>query len=122
VLHVFNKIDRLTDRSFILELEDRYSPAVFISATRNINIVALNERLLELLDSGAVERTITFHQAEYGLVSRLHEIAEIIEKKYRGNTVIVRCRVPRRNEEHLYKLLSRSAYAHELQLKTGPRD
>jgi GTP-binding protein HflX len=122
VLHVFNKIDRLADRSFILELEDRYSPAVFISATRNINIMALNEKILELLDSGGEERTLTFHQAEYGLVSRLHEIAEILEKKYRGNTVIVRCRVPQRNEEQLYKLLARSAYAHELRLKTQPGD
>ena len=122
VLHVFNKIDRLKDRSFLLELEDRYSPAVFVSATRNINITALNESILELLDSGSDERTITFHQGEYALISRLHELAEVLETKYRGNAVVVRCRIPRRNEEFLYKLLARSAHAHELRLKTGPGD
>lgn len=122
VLHVFNKIDRIPDRSVIPELDDRYSPAVFISATRNINILGLNERIVEMLDTGSVERTVTFHQGEYGLISRLHEIAEILETKYRGNAVIVRCRVPRRNEEHLCKLLARSAHAHELRLTTDTGD
>ena len=122
VLHVFNKIDRLADRSLIPELEEGYPPSVFISATRNINVPALTAKIMELLDTDAVERTLTFHQGEYALISRLHEIAELLETKYRENNVEIRCRVPRRNEERLFKLLSRSAHSHELRLKTRPGD
>jgi GTP-binding protein HflX len=122
VLHVFNKIDRVADRTIMPELEERYSPAIFVSATRNINIPALTAKMLEVLDSGSIERTLTFHQGEYALISRLHEIGELLETKYRGNSVEIRCRVPRRNQEQLRKLLSRSAHAHELHLETGPGD
>ncbi len=122
VLHVFNKIDRLDDRSLIHELEERFPPAISISAARNINIPALTSKIMELLDTDAVERTLTFHQGEGALISRLHAIAEILETKYDGNNIEIRCKVPRRNEEHLYKILSKSAYSHELQLKARPRN
>ncbi len=122
VLHVFNKIDRLADRSVIADLEVRYPPAVFISASRNINIPALSAKMQDVLGTNAIEKTLTFHQGEGGLISRLHEIAEILETKYRGNYVEISCRVPRKNEEQLYKLLSKSAYSHELHLKNGPGD
>lgn len=122
VLHVFNKIDLLQDRSVVPELAERFAPAVFVSATRSINMPALTAKLLEFIDAGAVERTLRFHQGEHALISRLHEIGEILETRYRGNQIEIRCRVPQKNEELLRKLLSRSAHANELGLKNLPGD
>jgi GTP-binding protein HflX len=106
-VHVFNKIDKLSDRSIMAELATEFESAVFISASRGINISSLREKLLGSIDSNTIEDTITFNQSEYKMVAQLHEIGEILDKKYEGNTVRVRFRVSSKNAERLKKLLGR---------------
>jgi len=106
-LFVFNKIDRLPDRSIIAELSQRYAPSVFISAARGIHIANLQTRLLELLDHDTSEQTITIKQSEYRTIAKLHECTEILEKHYEDNAVKVRFRVSRKNLERVKKLLGR---------------
>jgi len=122
VLIVFNKIDRLADRSVIAGLAERFDGSVFISAARNINISGLTERMLETIDADAIERTLTFRQSEYGLISKLHEIGELLGTRYIGDRIEVRCRVPKKNEDQLHRLLSRSIDSNELNFKTHNGD
>jgi len=105
---VFNKIDKLKDRSIIPELSKNYTPSVFISAERGINITALREVLNDLSGHGISEHTITISQADYRKLAKLHEIAEITAKEYEGNTVKVRFRIGQKNMERLKKLLGRT--------------
>ncbi len=122
VLIAFNKIDRLPDRSVIAGLAERFDGAVFISAERNINISGLTERMMEMIDADAIERTLTFRQSEYGLISKLHDIGELLGTTYVGDRIEVRCRVPRKNEDQLHRLLSRSIDSNELKFKTHGGD
>ena len=90
---VFNKIDKLTDRTPLKELEDRYEHAVSISAARGINISRLKEKILSILERKITERTMIVKQSNYKFISFLHEVAEILEKTYLDNRVKIRFRI-----------------------------
>ncbi|MEK9138610.1 MAG: GTPase HflX, partial [Bacteroidota bacterium] len=47
---VFNKIDKLANRNMIGYLSENHANAVFISAARSINMKALEDKIMELLD------------------------------------------------------------------------
>lgn len=90
---VFNKIDKLPDRSFLKELEGRYEHALSISAARGINISTLKETMLSLLEGELVERTMIFQQSDYKVISLLHDVADVLEKTYMDNRVKIRFRI-----------------------------
>ncbi len=104
---VLNKIDRLEDRSVVAEAAKLYPPAVGISAARGIRIGALKDEIVRLLESNVIEESLTIHQAEYGLIARLHEFAEIVSTVYDENTVTIRFRINRKHLEQLKKLLGK---------------
>ncbi|MBI1803028.1 MAG: GTPase HflX [Ignavibacteriae bacterium] len=106
-IYVFNKIDKLADRSLLHGLSKEYSPAVFISAERGLNISSLKQELLTLAAHDSSEQTISIKQSDYGTIAKLHEIAEIIGKEYENNSVIVRFRVSQKNMDRLKKLLGK---------------
>ncbi len=106
-IYVFNKIDRMKDRSVFGELSERYAPAVFISATRAINISGLTAQLLEYVELEASECTISIAQSDSGLIAKLHEFAEVLEKRYDGDAVAVRFRISRKDTDRLRKLLGK---------------
>lgn len=98
---VFNKIDRLNDRSVLAALSKTYEPSVSISATRSINIGSLTSKLLELAEHDALEQTIRVKQSDYRTIAKLHDIAEILEERYEKNNVVVKFRVSSKNMERL---------------------
>lgn len=104
---VFNKIDAIKDRTIINELKKKYKNSVAISASRGINISALKEKLLEIITEGLEERTITTSQSNYRLISKLHEIGEVLETKYTSNRIRVKIRFSRKKLPVLEKLLGR---------------
>ena len=106
---VFNKIDKLKDRSIISDVAREHESSVFISAERGINISGLTEKLLQLLNVDTSEQTITIKQADYRTIAKLHEIAEITRKEYEDNSVTVHFRISAKNMESLRKLLGRRA-------------
>jgi len=104
-LMVFNKIDRLPDRTIMQPLAEKYHPRVFISATRGINILGLKEEVLQLLKKEFVEETFRISQENQRLISRLHETGEVLERIYEDNLVIVRMRIKRKDRERLVSLV-----------------
>lgn len=104
-IHVFNKIDKLSDRSLVLELKDDYVSSVFISAHRGISISSLTDKLRDMLDRDVIEQTLRVQQSDYGTISKLHEIAEIIEQQYENNSIVVHFRISQKNMGRLQKLL-----------------
>ncbi len=93
---VFNKIDKVQDRSIINEVKEEYPSSVFISADRGIQISTLNDALLEILDHDVKEQTLRIEQSDYGTIAKLHEIAELLDKEYEGNSVKVRFRIDKK--------------------------
>lgn len=98
---VFNKIDKVTDRVFLKELERRYENAVSISAVRGINISSLKEKVLSLLEEGLTERTMVVKQSQYKVIALLHDVADVLEKTYLDNRVKIRFRI---NDTELRKV------------------
>ncbi len=106
---VFNKIDALEDRAFATSLGKEYENAVFISASRGINISSLKEKILEVLEHELKEQVLHLMPSDYRLVSKLHEFAEIMEKEYdENNTMKIRFRFDKKFDGRLKKLLSKS--------------
>jgi len=110
---VFNKIDKLEDRSLIQELTEQWTNSVFISAERGINISTLKEKLLQIIDKDIIEQNITIKQSDYRTIAKLHEITDIVDKRYRNNTIRVRFRINLKNMEKLKKLLNLKAVEKE---------
>ena len=106
-IYVFNKIDLVTDRSVVTELKKEFSPAVFISAERGINVSALNDELLKVIELDVTEQTLLIGQSDYRIIAKLHEIAEIVDQEYEENSIRVRFRVTQKNMDRLKKLLGR---------------
>jgi GTPase len=103
---VFNKIDLLKDRTIINELKKKYNNSVSISASRNINISTLKEKIFEITTESFVETTISTDQSNYRLISKLHEIGEVLETKYSNNNVRVKIRYSKKRLPALQKLLA----------------
>jgi GTP-binding protein HflX len=101
VLMVFNKIDKLSDRSILRELAQAHSPSVFISATRGINILGLKEEVLKLLAASFVEETFRVGQNNQRLISYLHESGKVLDKQYENNSVILRVRIRKQERERV---------------------
>ncbi len=106
---VFNKIDRLPNRSITGYLGRTYPGAVFVSATRGINMSGLTGQLIEVLDRNISEQTITFSQDDYPIISRIHAMAEIVDKQYEGDTVTIRFRMNKRYADQLNKVLAQKS-------------
>lgn len=105
-LTVFNKIDRLVDRSILHTIAREHPGSVFISAVRGINLQGFKNEVLALLEQEFVERTFTISQEHQKLISHLHSVGEIRERSYVDNSVVLKLRVPKKEVEHLEKLVA----------------
>jgi GTP-binding protein HflX len=104
---VFNKIDKLENRNIIGHLNDTYPNTVFISAARGINMKTLEDRIMHILDENISEQTMTFGQNDYQVISQIHDMAEILDKKYNGEEITIRFRMNRMYSDRLKKVLAR---------------
>jgi GTP-binding protein HflX len=102
---VFNKIDLLKDKSAMAEMQLEYNDVVPVSATRGINIERLREKIVDVLEHAAIEKTFIMSHEDYGKISRLHDIAEIVEKEIGQEEVRVKIRIHQKNLEKLKKII-----------------
>ncbi|CUT06809.1 GTPase HflX, partial [Candidatus Kryptonium thompsonii] len=101
----FNKIDKLQDRSIIHTLAKEYENAVFISASRGVNIQALKDKILQLIDDHYVEITGKVNVSNPEAMSIIYKLGEVLDVKYDDdNYITLRVKVEKR---HLPKI---SAY------------
>lgn len=105
ILMVFNKIDRLQDRSIISTLAERYPNHVFISALRGINILGFQEEVIRLLEKEFVVEQIVVPQADQRLISKLYDIGEVLERTYEDAKVLMKIRLHRRDRERLLQIV-----------------
>jgi GTP-binding protein HflX len=79
-LLVLNKIDRLED-SYISLMQRRFANAVMISAEDKLNLEILKDRIDKaLFQAESYKLSIPYSEAK--LVSRLHDVAQIIKEEY----------------------------------------
>ncbi len=101
---VFNKIDRLPDRSAVPFLTERHPHAVFVSAWRGINMSGLRSEIMKMLEDTLTEQEVTLTQQQYKLLSHIHDTADLLEKRYSDDGIHVRFRAPKAETERILKL------------------
>ena len=107
-LYVFNKIDALQDREHLQELQHQFTPSVFISAERGINLLGLKEMLLKTIHHSRIDLTFSIAHTEHKLLSALHDLAEIEERIYEDGNIIVKAKVSSRNSNHVREILKQA--------------
>ncbi|HTY00682.1 MAG TPA: GTPase HflX [Bacteroidota bacterium] len=109
VISVFNKIDRLQDRSLMQRIAAAYPNSVFISAWRGINMNGLRDLMVHMLVDTTQEYEVTLTQDQYRELSHIHEVSEILEKRFTGKRIHVRFRAPKAEGEGIMRSLKETA-------------
>ena len=94
-LMVFNKIDRLNNNQGALSgLLNRYPNGVSISAQTGEGIPALLSELGSQLRPIREFFELSVPHERAGIIARLHEVAQVVERHYDGDTARFKARIP----------------------------
>ena len=91
---VFNKADRLEDGDFAGRLADSYPDAARVSALRRTGFEELMRELGTRLRPVREFLDLEIPHEDAGAIARLHEIGEVVEIDYEGDTTSIRARIP----------------------------
>ncbi|MBS1904925.1 MAG: GTPase HflX [Bacteroidetes bacterium] len=111
VILVFNKTDLVDkeDRERLNEIAARFPHHVFVSAERGYGIPTLRHEISVLLNEASSEMEVEVPMDHYEIASRLHELAEVKERRYTDRSVLLKLLVHRRNVSRVERLLARAA-------------
>jgi GTP-binding protein HflX len=104
-LMVFNKVDRLQDRTFLTEVARAHPAHVFISATRGINLLGLKEAVLALVKQEFCELVVRMPHMEQRSISQIFDLAEVSDQRYEGDEAFLTLRVAVREEQRLRQMV-----------------
>lgn len=115
VIMVFNKVDLLDkeQRQHLMnDLRLRFLNAVFISAQKGINLNALEEEIIEVINKELAETEIRIpieNEDAYKFVNKLHEEVEILETKYLSKSIKLKIRAARADIDRIQKSLKQNS-------------
>ena len=104
-LMVFNKVDRLQDRTFLSEVARVHPSHVFISATRGINLLGLKETVFALVKQEFCELVVRMPHTEQRSISQIFDIAEVSDQRYEADEAFLTLRVAVREEQRLRQMV-----------------
>ena len=94
-LMVFNKIDQLNgNRDVLTRFQERHPHGVAISASNGEGIPALLEELGTQLRPIRDFIELSVPHGQSGVIARLHEVGQVIERNYKGKTARFKARIP----------------------------
>ena len=97
MLTVFNKMDKVTDRSQVFHIRNLYPDAVFISVKTGEGRDQLVHRLADMIDDLVVGIRYRFPVHRSDLVSSIHQYGKVVSTRYEEDeTVFVQAIVPNR--------------------------
>lgn len=100
-LLVLNKIDRVSDRSYLDVLLKNHPRAVLISAATGKGLGDLREAVIEALSADFADAEVVTSAANGRVLAYLAAHAEIYRQQFQDNQVIVRCHIPRHLLHHI---------------------
>jgi GTP-binding protein HflX len=100
-LLVLNKVDRLSDRSFLDVLLRHHPLAVAVSAATGQGLDTLREAVMEALSADFADAEIDVEAGNGRVLSYLAAHAEIYRQTFADNRVTVRCHLPRHLLHHI---------------------
>jgi GTP-binding protein HflX len=100
-LLVLNKVDRLTDRSYLHVLQSHHPRAIPISAAAKQGLDSLQDAVIEALSADFVDAEIDTSAGNGKVLSYLAAHAEIYRQEYHDDRVRIRCHLPRHLLHHI---------------------
>jgi GTP-binding protein HflX len=100
-LLVLNKIDRLSDRSFLDVLQKHHPRAVAVSAATGQGLDALRDAVIEAISADFADAEIETGAGNGKVLSYLAAHAEIYRQQYEDNRVTIRCYLPKHLLHHI---------------------
>ncbi|MHC4662761.1 MAG: GTPase HflX [Planctomycetota bacterium] len=102
-LLVVNKIDLLTDRLELTYLEQQFGDMIPISAATGEGIDLLAGAVTDFIDKRYQELVLAIHSGLGKLISFIEERANILERRYDGDSVVLKVLIESRFAERLRK-------------------
>ncbi len=93
-LMVFNKIDQVANGELINRFLNQYPHAVGLSAKEGTGLAALMEELSSLLRPIRDFIELRVPHSAAALIARLHELGQVLERSYEGETACFKARIP----------------------------
>ena len=106
MLLVFNKVDKIKERDYFANMQQKYKDAIFISAKKNMRLGRLNKKILSLLQEGYVEKNFNLTYDKSHLVSKIRGLAEVLDQDYSEKRINLKVRVKKENEYKLENILN----------------
>ncbi|MCF8242979.1 MAG: GTPase HflX [Melioribacteraceae bacterium] len=106
-IKIFNKVDALEDRSKIEYVLNKYPNSLAISAERGMNIGKLNDKLIQIYEENFVENKIQIPNSESKIISKIHDLADVLKIEYEDNNVNILYRTDKPNNEKIMGLVKR---------------
>ncbi len=104
---VFNKADLLQPGAEIIsDLRERYPDSIVVSAERGLNISGLREKLTEAIETTLTERSIQVPIGNYYQLAKIHDYADVIEKKFGNEYLYMTLRFSPKVIDHVEHLLA----------------
>jgi GTP-binding protein HflX len=100
-LLVLNKVDRVSDPSYLQVLEAHHPRAVAISAGQCQGLDALREAVIEMLSADFAHAVVEAPAGNGKVLSYLAAHAEVYRQEFRDDRVIVHCHLPRHLLHHI---------------------
>src|SRR5438067_6257594 len=100
-LLVLNKVDRLTDHSYVDVLQKHHPRSIAVSAETGFGLDALREAVMETLSADFADAEIETGAGNGRVLSYSAAHAEIDRQTHEGNRVIIRCLLPRHLLHHI---------------------
>lgn len=93
---VLNKVDRVSDQSFLDVLRSHYDDSISISAARGEGIDRLEQAVREALHERALDAEVEIGVENGRVLAYLAQHARIRDRVYRDDRVLLDCRLPKR--------------------------
>ena len=100
-LLIFNKIDRLADRSYLDVLMKKHPRAVAVSAAAGLGMLDLCDAVVQVLHADFSLAEVQTHAGNGRVISYLSAHSEIRDQTYLDDRVIIRCLLPRHLLHHV---------------------
>ena len=98
---VFNKIDRVTDRSYLDVLLKKHRHGVAISAASGVGLSDLRQHVVQALKGDFADAEVRTHAGNGRVIAYLSAHAEIQRQEYQDDQVVIHCMLPRHLLHHI---------------------
>ena len=105
-LKIFNKVDAIEDKDKIDFIRNKYRGSILISALKGMNINSLQKSLIEFYERNFVEQTVSLPIEKTKSLSKIHNLAEVIETKYLDDLVNVTFRTSKENKNRIERIIN----------------